>query len=447
MFEIILLFLGKFVPRSHVGVLPRISNPYSKKASSSTDSRGREVKQICTVLFIYTHQNVYSVYRDEEQETPILQPRLFETDMVMQRNDTYKITLSKDHNYLLSALCISFGMATWLPVNAIYTQMPLLTQFAPEGWTLPSYFSVLVQIANVAPIFYFFVKDRKCCPDSVLICFFLVLGTLSLFFLAFTYYIPISVLGSPHSFFFFLFSFFLSLVGCISSVLFLPFMGRLPEVYLVSYFIGEGFSGFVPSLLAMLQGVAKDPVCMNVTESGNVTAKMVYEKPLFSSTLFLIIISGLMLFNTLCFLYLNYFSNLMSKYASKPKETPNSDVNRDARVDEPENGKIPRVTLVLLLSVQGIINCFSNGILPSIMSYSCLPYGAQTYHWSVNIHQIIGPLSSYFAFFIPLVSIRLLTVCCIVEVLCVNYELITALTSPLPPLVGTNAGVATIVSG
>lgn len=368
--------------------------------------------------------------------------------MVIKGNETYKKIIGGEHNYLLSALCISFGMATWLPVNAIYTQMPLFTQFAPEGWSLPSYFSVLVQIANVAPIAYYFIKDRKCCSDSILICFFLLLGTSSLFLLSFTYYISISVLGELHSFFFFLFAFFLSLVGCISSVLFLPFMGRLPEIYLVSYFIGEGFSGLIPSLLALLQGVAKHPVCVNVTVDGNVTSKEIYQPPLFSSTIFLIIISALMLVNTLSFVYLNYFSNLMAKYSVQSKEkrdSPQVDMNgmKSTEIKDPD---IPKIMLVLLLIVQGVINCFSNGILPSIMSYSCLPYGAETYHWSVNINQIIGPLSSYFAYFIPLVSIRLLTVCCLIEVICVNYELITALTSPLPPLVGTDIGVVTIVS-
>lgn len=368
--------------------------------------------------------------------------------MVLQRNHTYKKIFRGEHNYLLSALCISFGMATWLPVNAIYTQMPILTQYTPEGWSLPSYFSVLVQIANVAPIAYYFLKDKKGCSDSILICLFLVLGTLSLFCLSFTYSASVSVLGSQHSFFFFLFSFFLSLVGCVSSVLFLPFMGRLPEVYLVSFFIGEGLSGFVPSLLAILQSIPKDAVCKNVTVAGNVTMKEVMEEPLFSSGLFFVIMSVIMMFNTLCFLYLNYFSNLMSKYSAKPKPTSNSeqsDVSLSTRNQDNEDPDIPKFLLVLLLVIQGIINCFSNGILPSIMSYSCLPYGPESYHWAVNINMIIGPLSSYFAYFIPLVSVKLLAFCCLVEILCLNYELITALTSPYPPLVGTNSGVVIIV--
>ncbi|XP_065212064.1 solute carrier family 52, riboflavin transporter, member 3-A-like isoform X1 [Planococcus citri] len=388
-----------------------------------------------------------NIEEKEEQEAPILQLGSQNSEMAHQRSETLRKIFRGEHNYLLSALCVSFGMSTWLPVNSVYSQMPLLTQYAPESWNLASYFSVVVQIANIAPLGYYFVRDRKWCPDSVLICLFLLLGTIASVFLSFTYHVPVSIFGAQHSFFFFFFAFFLSMVGCVSSVLFLPFMGRLPEVYLVSFFIGEGLSGFIPSFLALLQGVAKDPVCISVNVSGVITKQEVMKEPLFSSGLFFFIISTIMLFNTLCFLYLNYFSNLMSKYSVTPNPASNSEeINvNSSRNHETEDPDIPKFLLIVLLVVVGIINCFSNGILPSIMSYSCLPYGPETYHWSLNINMIIGPLSSYFAYFIPLVSVRLLAFCCIVEILCINYELITAFSSPFPPLIGTDIGVVIII--
>ena len=54
--------------------------------------------------------------------------------------------------------------------------------------------------------------------------------------------------GSEHSIALFVLVFFLSLVDCTSSVLFLPFMGVFKEIYLNSYLVGEGMSGFVPSI-------------------------------------------------------------------------------------------------------------------------------------------------------------------------------------------------------
>ena len=47
------------------------------------------------------------------------------------------------------------------------------------------------------------------------------------------------------------------------------------ETYLNSYLIGEGLSGFVPSIAALIQGVGGNPECRNVTTvspDGNVTS-------------------------------------------------------------------------------------------------------------------------------------------------------------------------------
>ena len=46
--------------------------------------------------------------------------------------------------------------------------------------------------------------------------------------------------------------------------------------------------------------------------------------------------------------------------------------------------------------------CFiSNGAFPSIVTYSCLPYGNTVYHWSATLHAMANPLMAFFAFFVP----------------------------------------------
>ena len=42
-------------------------------------------------------------------------------------------------------------------------------------------------------------------------------------------------------------------------------MGVFKEFYLNSYLVGEGLSGFIPSLAALAQGVGGNPYCDNVT--------------------------------------------------------------------------------------------------------------------------------------------------------------------------------------
>lgn len=55
---------------------------------------------------------------------------------------------------LVDVLAIMFGIATWIGINGIYVQLPLLINSAPEKWNLPVHMVMLVQIANLGPILY-----------------------------------------------------------------------------------------------------------------------------------------------------------------------------------------------------------------------------------------------------------------------------------------------------
>lgn len=357
------------------------------------------------------------------------------------------------HNYWISLLCVLFGLGTWLPVNAVYSQLPVFVQFAPEGWKLPSYISLLVQCANIAPLLWYFFHKKFIRSQSILICSFLSLGTISLFCLAFTYRIQHFVLGAMHSVYFFLFTFCISLVGCVSSVLFLPFMNKLPELYLVPYFIGEGLSGLIPSVIALVQGVGREPKCVNITTSEGVVPRKIIEEPYFSSTLFLVIIGCFMLLSTLSFFYLNYISdyirpatNISDFIRPSANNSESSRRQRNNSVTSIKPINLTKTLFAVLLLAQTLINCFSNGILPSIQSYSCLPYGREAYHWSVNLNQIVNPVIIYLAFFLPIISLRVLAACGAVQIMCLTYELLTAFQSPVPPFVGSTAGMMLIVS-
>lgn len=55
---------------------------------------------------------------------------------------------------LVDFLALMFGLGSWIGINGIYVQFPLLVQTAPEGWSLPAHMVMLVQIANLGPILY-----------------------------------------------------------------------------------------------------------------------------------------------------------------------------------------------------------------------------------------------------------------------------------------------------
>ena len=46
----------------------------------------------------------------------------------------------------------------------------------------------------------------------------------------------------------------IKVVDCTSSVSFIPFMTRLQQRFLQSYFLGEGLSGFIPAIAGLFQG-------------------------------------------------------------------------------------------------------------------------------------------------------------------------------------------------
>jgi riboflavin transporter 2 len=52
------------------------------------------------------------------------------------------------------------------------------------------------------------------------------------------------------------------------------------DIYLNSYLIGEGLSGFIPSLAVLVQGVGGNPECRNVTVPTNDSLNPVKLHPL-----------------------------------------------------------------------------------------------------------------------------------------------------------------------
>jgi len=86
----------------------------------------------------------------------------------------------------ISTLCIFFGIGTWACVNGLWVELPLLVQRLPEGWTLPSFITVVIQISNLGPLAY--VSLHKFYPTIVTekwsTYFVMALGSISLVFLS-----------------------------------------------------------------------------------------------------------------------------------------------------------------------------------------------------------------------------------------------------------------------
>jgi len=224
------------------------------------------------------------------------------------------------------------------------------------------------------------------------------------------------------------------MVDTSSRVLYLPFMARFQSIYLTSFFIGEGLSGLVPSIFALIQGVGGNPECrlVNVT-TGNVTEEELqafYPDPLFSIEVFFVLLFLTVLISLIAFHMLtldgltykalatpsaNYsprvgltfdlptpiyqstsVSNSMENVdesfgKSGPITMANISSTGNVEVVGVNNSKtplfqhLPKPVFIYLLLVQGVVCALANGCFPSIQSYSSLPYGNVAYHLSATL--------------------------------------------------------------
>lgn len=388
-------------------------------------------------------------------------------------------------------------MGSWIAINGLWVELPILVDQLPEGWNLPSYMTVIIQIANIGPIAV--TIANLCAPNKVkeqpiVYCMVLV-GSVASILLAFFWKETSVVAGEEHSTALLVLMFFLSLVDCTSSVVFLPFMNLFKPQYMTAYFIGEGFSGLVPSLVALGQGVGKVE-CRNVsslnitTNITNYSIQAVYLSPNFPVEDFFFFLFAMMLTCGISFVMLNYLPYCKKEhFRHSSVQTSTSGIQADSNSYELDQGtasvisstqkfidpaqpsdeypegqhrnylylksdrsavetdgvsnthcKISRFTYFYFLVLTGWINAVTNGILPSIQSYACLPYGTQSYHLAVTLANIANPLACFIAFFLPVKSQTVIGAITSIGSLISAYILVLAVYSPTPPLVENIGG-------
>ena len=51
-----------------------------------------------------------------------------------------------DVSPLVYVLVMLFGVSSWIDINGIFVELPLMVNVLPEGWDLPSYISLIIQV-------------------------------------------------------------------------------------------------------------------------------------------------------------------------------------------------------------------------------------------------------------------------------------------------------------
>lgn len=61
--------------------------------------------------------------------------------------------------------------------------------------------------------------------------------------------------------------------------------------------------------------------------------------------------------------------------------------------------------LIFTYILVAFVNVLTNGVLPSVQTYSCLSYGPVAYHLAVTLSSMANPLACFFSMFLPTRSI------------------------------------------
>uniref|UniRef100_A0A8C5KP79 Riboflavin transporter n=1 Tax=Jaculus jaculus TaxID=51337 RepID=A0A8C5KP79_JACJA len=383
-------------------------------------------------------------------------------------------------------VCV-FGMGSWVAINGLWVELPLLVTELPEKWHLPSYLTVVIQLANIGPLLVTLLhRFRPGCLEEVPVIFVILgVGTAACILLAFLWNVTSWVRGGHHSIAFIVLTFFLALVDCTSSVTFLPFMSQLPTYYLTSFFVGEGLSGLLPALVALAQGSGVS-TCVNVSETSAPTLSPVtsrethitqvpsmsplaghlesrYVPPRFSPLLFFLLLSLMMACCLVAFFLLqrqpwgrhgsveDLLHSQVTLHSIRPRE--DKDVG-SLGTTAGSQSKAPRedsaaplrpAQLAFIYTVVAFVNALTNGVLPSVQTYSCLPYGPVAYHLSATLSNVASPLSCFLSIFLPNRSLPFLGMLTVLGTGFGAYNMAMAAMSPCPALQGHWGGEVLIV--
>ncbi|XP_054155288.1 riboflavin transporter 2-like [Oppia nitens] len=367
--------------------------------------------------------------------------------------------LLSDRIILVDILSAVFGISSWIAVNGIWTQTPLLVQQLPESFNLLSYIVVLIQVANVGPIIYSFFKSKFSTKrvEVPSIHIILLIGSLACLLSVFFWDHLAVINGTKHSVAFLALTTLLAIMDTTTSLLYFPYMSHFKSKYLVSLIFGEGLSGVVPSAVALIQGVGGEPTCKNIS-TGNDTYKMipVSADPRFSVNMFYLCLFILVLLCWLAFILLHHL-NICKK--ERLDNYPETETNQnttiasnqqiiDSSIEKSSDSHeiISRNMFIYLLLVQAYINAVSNGVLTSIESYAKAPYGYQPYHLAVQLSSIANPISCCIVFLLSTRMQKLvMPVCVSIGTACAIFILIAARMSPTPPGYNTTVGKVFIV--
>ncbi|KAL5961748.1 Solute carrier family 52 riboflavin transporter member 3-A, partial [Taenia solium] len=354
-------------------------------------------------------------------------------------------------SWLNAILLILFGTSSWVAINGLWMELPLLVYVLPEGWNLPAYLSIIIQacrfLANIGPLVYVLLiricrtfgrgQSGNWCmrliqpPERLANYSILIVGLIASILLTQFWNAVVLMPGLPtnavpgggpvtpealygHSLGLFVLTFALGMIDCMSSVTFLAYLANMPAVYAGALLFGETASGLLPSLYALGQGVTTEAICVpSVNENGTTEYHSVYVPPNFGVSTFISLIAGTTGLSLLAFGLLDSLPTALGRsvtlaYQRLHSLPPASTIENAAGDCEDLTKSTTQESAVEMtvethgITVDGLFwvcflltgyaSCLTNGLLPSLQSFSTAAYSTRTFHLAVTLSGITGPI-------------------------------------------------------
>lgn len=359
----------------------------------------------------------------------------------------------RSRNVFVDVLIALFGSSTWIGINGIYLQLPQFIQTAPEGSNLSSHIGLIIQSGNLVTLIYLLITKwcaQKIVVDNVLLIYSIIgIGCLAAVCMVFFGSNTIVMAGKPRSIPLFVCTFLFSIVGCLSAVIFLPYMARFRQIYLITYLFGRSVGSFTSSILALVQGVGTAQ-CIN-----NNTVQ--YAEALFQPRSYFVFIFCMLILSLIAFTLLNKLrvckdeteieSTIESSETTPLANSTNNNANNEYQSIPTETlNRSSAMGFKYLLVLLGVVSFLVFGFLPGIDPFACEPYGPKTYHLSVICTSIVSPVVFVLGWNVRRPTITTITILFGLSIVLSSYIILTAVESPTPPFVGSTFGMYLIVS-
>ena len=138
-------------------------------------------------------------------------------------------------------------------------------------------------------------------------------------------------------------------------------------------------SALIPGLFAIVQSIGVHEHCPATNHTNGTVGTSTKLKPLFSVSVYFVLIMILLIICTLSFSFLNY-----SKYVRRARKS----AHLGESLTQSDLTKIlasQKIKMISLFTMTFIGSFFMYGYLPGLISYSNLPYGNIFFHLSINL--------------------------------------------------------------